>query len=390
MCGVGVGVLITSRNRKDIFKNFLDISSLPIDQAIKLLQAWGGEQAADEAFAHQICELVGGLPLAVRLVGSYFTQTKEYANEYLEWLEETPLEALDQGERQKESIPILLDKSLAKVSLPARQCLAVVGILGSAPFDQQVIAKVLNIETRQARRLLGELVNYSLLARREDRRYEITHPLVHTYAEERLIQSDSNKTKITKRFIDYYFNLVQENKEKAEFLPLVQKEYPHILKVLKVINVKEEETAPESMIDFVEGLDKYWQVHSQYNTQEKWLQKAYDCTSILEQPLTQASFAQRIGRAFSGLGELEEALSWMAKGEKDLKDIEGREANSIRALIYIHRASALYLQNNLSEAKKNCIDGLNLADEHRQGALVAEGCNLLGSIYVNFGKYEKL
>ena len=61
-----------------------------IDDATKLLRAWGGDQATDTAATEQICQLVGGLPLAVRLAGRYLAQTSETSVEYLAWLKQLP------------------------------------------------------------------------------------------------------------------------------------------------------------------------------------------------------------------------------------------------------------------------------------------------------------
>ena len=98
----------------------ITIAPLPTDEAVKLLRAWGGDRAENEEAARQICEMVGGLPLAVRLAGRYLSETGEPASEYLEWLKETPLEALDQGKRKLESVPLLIRRSLDQVSEAAR------------------------------------------------------------------------------------------------------------------------------------------------------------------------------------------------------------------------------------------------------------------------------
>ena len=37
--------------------------------------------------------------------------------------------------------------------------------------------------------MLGEMVDYGLLVR-EDKRYQVTRPLVHTYARERMVPAD--------------------------------------------------------------------------------------------------------------------------------------------------------------------------------------------------------
>ena len=70
------GVLVTSRAREDALAAREDIHPLPLDDAVTLLRAWGGSRAADEQAARRICELVGELPLAVRLAGSALAKMK--------------------------------------------------------------------------------------------------------------------------------------------------------------------------------------------------------------------------------------------------------------------------------------------------------------------------
>jgi len=123
----GCGVLVTSRARRDALAARQDVEPLETDDAVDLLRKWGGDRAKDPRAARRICRLVGRLPLAVRLAGRYLAQTGEGAAEYLDWLRETPLDALDHGQRRQESVRVLLEKSLAQVGEEAREVLAAVG-----------------------------------------------------------------------------------------------------------------------------------------------------------------------------------------------------------------------------------------------------------------------
>ena len=77
------GVIVTSRSRHDAVAERQDLQALPLEEAVTLLRAWGKARAADDTVAPRICELVGGVPLAVRLVGRYVNETGETAAEYL-------------------------------------------------------------------------------------------------------------------------------------------------------------------------------------------------------------------------------------------------------------------------------------------------------------------
>ena len=136
----GCGVLVTSRKRQDAKAQRQDIEPLETDEAVALLQAWGKSQADDKTTVGQICELVGRLPLAVRLVGRYLDEAGETAGEYLAWLETTPIRALAQGEHKEDSVAVLLERSLEQVSDEAAEALGIVGRLAWAGFGVEPIA----------------------------------------------------------------------------------------------------------------------------------------------------------------------------------------------------------------------------------------------------------
>jgi hypothetical protein len=179
-------VLITTRRHSDAPGDFSDLLPLPSDKAIQLLQSWGGALALDKRVCKCICDLLGCLPLAVFLAGRYIAHRRQIAADYLSWLEKTPLDALDLGERQHQSIPLLMEHSLAQMSDQARACLGITGVLAMKPFKSEIVAAALDISPVIANINLGELVEFGLLMR-PDIRYQIIHALAHTYARSELI-----------------------------------------------------------------------------------------------------------------------------------------------------------------------------------------------------------
>jgi hypothetical protein len=157
------GVLITTRRSSDAPADFCNLPPLPLDEAVQLLRAWAGELASDECTARKICELLGRLPLGIFLVGRYMAHRRQMAGEYLAWLEKTPLAALDLGERQHESLPLLMEHSLAQVSERGRSCLGVAGVLAQKTFGPEIIVAALEISLEDANLGLGQLVEFGLL-----------------------------------------------------------------------------------------------------------------------------------------------------------------------------------------------------------------------------------
>ncbi len=199
------GVVLTSRHSHEAIDSCQELGPLPLAEAVTLLQTWGGWPATDQVSAQQICELVGELPLAIRLAGQYLAARREKAANYLAWLETTSLSGLDANQRHQTSVSLLLEHTLAQVSETTRQVLPVVGLLALVPFDPEVIVKTLTVEADQGllssvRRVfkhkpeekspdiyaaLEELVNYGLL-RQVGQRNEVTHSSIHTYARQQL------------------------------------------------------------------------------------------------------------------------------------------------------------------------------------------------------------
>jgi tetratricopeptide (TPR) repeat protein len=220
----GCGVLVTTRRRSDALATRQDVDPLPLADAITLLQAWGGSRADNTTAAGAIAELVGRLPLALRLVGRYLTQTDEEAVDYLDWLSATPLVALDHGQRRQESIPILLERSLQQVSHDARAIIAIAGCLALTPFDRSAIAAALALPSVAIQRQLGELVNYSLL-HRGTKNYSITHALTHTYARERLTPT----ALMVNRLAAHFTKTIQEQASNFDELNNLR---PHVIALL--------------------------------------------------------------------------------------------------------------------------------------------------------------
>jgi tetratricopeptide (TPR) repeat protein len=203
------GVLITSRARRDVHDDVIELIELDEAQAVALLQAWGGPRAADGAAARAIVERLGYLPLAVTLAGGYLQESQTDADEYLAWLRATPLEALDHGHRRGRSVPLLLDKSLAEVGETAREVVAVLGALALAPIGVEPVAAALAQPAAALRQPLAELVGYSLL--RRDGGYRLVHALLHEYARERLAVAPAALA----RLAEYYNQFARVHREEG-------------------------------------------------------------------------------------------------------------------------------------------------------------------------------
>jgi len=298
----GCGVLVTSRARKDALAERQDVRPLVIDEAVKLLQAWGGDWAADEKAARRICELVGGLPLAVRLVGRYLNETPETATEYLKWLETAPFEALDPDEehRRLESVPWLLERSLEQVNQQARDVLALVGRLALAPFSQEVVVKVLQLDTASLKRALRQLTGYGLLLRSDDY-YEVSHALIHTYARERLAVPDE----VSRRLVDYYIELAKtESKKESKGYHRLDTERAHVMRVLAGCDERGEW---EAVIKLMKAIEDYLRFQGYWTERRMAVDLGLTAAQRLQDRGEQANCIKALGDVHISLSEYEQA-----------------------------------------------------------------------------------
>jgi len=296
------GVLVTSRKRSDAASGCQDVMSLPDNEAVKLLQAWTGKRTIEKATAYQICALIGELPLAVQLAGHFMASNDINANEYLAWLQETPLAALEHGQRQHKSLPLLMEHSLTCVSEAARQALAVVGKLALAPFSADVTAIALATNSLQTRLLLGELVNYGLLLRQADGLYAVRHALIHTYSSERLVTSQS----VIIRLATYYTAFV---KQYVALHPpsLIQLDpaRPHILAVLEA---SVEYKAWAKVNELAEIIDKYLDLRGFWVERIVTSMAGLRAARALKNRRSERNFLGNVGNTYHGLGQEAKAI----------------------------------------------------------------------------------
>jgi tetratricopeptide (TPR) repeat protein len=222
------GVLITTRSRKDALAVRLNIKPLDDKPAAELLAAWSG-QDIDAETTRRICTHLGGLPVAVRIVGHYLRSTDEPAAEYLRWLDKEPLGQLSKGKHRTESVAVLLRRSVDQVSADARQVLALAGTLAYVPISGSPVAVILDDDDERCRDALNELVNYGLLERQKER-WQISHALVHTYARTELVMS---KEKL-ERLASYYISFCEAaSAENAKGYARLNDERAHCLRLME-------------------------------------------------------------------------------------------------------------------------------------------------------------
>jgi tetratricopeptide (TPR) repeat protein len=180
-------VLVLSRRQSDApdQAHRRDLDVLPQEQAITLLQELAGPRAADRQSVEWLVQHIGGYPLALQLIGSYLFSYQEEVGDYLQWFKSAGLAALHHGEHQDQSVSVLLQRTYDSLAPIEQHLYMLIGLLAPAPFPLELVQTILELPEQTVRQSLGLLVNLSIL-RRLGQNYEVSHPLIHTFATERL------------------------------------------------------------------------------------------------------------------------------------------------------------------------------------------------------------
>ena len=374
------GVLMTSRKKEDVVDIGLSITPLPQVEAIKVLQAWGGGWALDDAVIAQISELVGRLPLAIRIVGAYMASTQQYAYEYLAWLKANPLQALDHGRLREQSISLLLENSFNQVSEISRLTLSIIGQLALAPFDVKVIAAALDIPPAiVGPRYLGELVNYGLLAR-IGQTYQVSHNLIYSYAQLRMIAP----SEVINRLANYYIRFVEsQHRFGGENYGKLDLERPHIVTIIKSCNERRDWEIAHRL---AWTIDDYLNIRGHWTERIVTLKSALVATRKLKYRASEGNALGNLGTVYYHLGEAEKAIKYYERAFTIARSI----ANSYDECAWLGNLGASYYDlGEMEKAIEYYEKALTLSQ--KMGNLQEEGTNLsnLGTTYFALGETKK-
>ncbi len=368
------GVLVTSRKHEETISNWENLTPLPPNDAVSLLQAWGKEQSLDLQSAQDICALVGFLPLAVRLAGSYMNTRGRDAQEYVKWLKKTPLVDWHEGKRQYNSIPILLERSLAQVSHQSRKLMSVIGCLALAPFSPATVAAALDTDS-SIQTALDELVNYSLLVRRHYS-YEVTHALIHTYARQQLAPPTETVVRLAS-----YFD--QEIKTHPDDFPHLHSIRPHVLTLLRIAS---ERGVWETITSLAESIDTYLDLQGFWTDRIQVIESAVAAAKATQNRPDEGAFLGTLGIAYFSLGKVEQAIDYYQQAMTIANETgdRSREGTAISNL-----GNAHYSLGQIEQAINYYQQALAIAKE--TGNRESEGITLgnLGNVYRYLGQVDK-
>uniref|UniRef100_UPI0040577D0B tetratricopeptide repeat protein n=1 Tax=Candidatus Electronema sp. TaxID=2698783 RepID=UPI0040577D0B len=373
----GCEVLITSRKRSDAPGARLDLKPLAEQDAAAVFREYSGV-AEDDASVAGICKILDGWPVGLRIAGRYCSSTGESAADYLRFLSKVPFKRLASGEHQEENAALLLRRSVEKVSADTRLALGLAGCLAFAPIAREPVMAVLDGDELRSADALGELVNYGLLEKREER-WQISHALVHTYAREELALSKEELA----RLAQYYITFCEaQSAAGKEGYAILDGERAHCQRLI-------ESCLESNLWQEVQYLVRAITIY--LDMQGHWTEQL----AALEMNLTAARqegdrndehwCLNSLGYTCYRRGEHEQALSWYEQSLAIARELGDRQGEGVtlnnRAIIYLQQGKH---ELALEQYKQSLSIQREIGDRKGEGATL----NNIGRLYRSQGDNE--
>lgn len=371
------GVLITSRKLSDALADRRDIQPLEQTETITLLQKWGGEHAQDHETCKRIFVHIGGLPLAARLIGHYVSTQKEPISTYLGWLKESPFIALNHGTHQSKNIALLLEKSLKCLSQSAVDVLTIVGALANEQFSSGISAHILDKSSKSIYLCFSELINYGFLTKQNDK-YQIIHPLIHTFARESLTLSRP----LLSNLAQYFQDLFRQETAVKEF-DKFDADRSHSL---SVIDLCMKRGAWREVIQLADSMDYYLDTGGYWVHHLDVLLKQLDAAKKIKAQADVLRVTTQLGYLYKKMGELDKSFDYCEKAIQ-LNMIEGSTTAQIDLMFQL---AAIYLdRGRYEDAEHIARKIINLSQTHGYGFGEARGYGSLAAVKRHYNLQEE-
>jgi DNA-binding SARP family transcriptional activator len=220
----GCAVLITSRRRLTGLDTSKRIRLGPLDSAdsVRLLDKLAGADPVESAAAVRIAELCGGLPLALRIVGTKLRSLPHLTAGALALRLEDERHRLDElvgGDREVRAGFLL---SCAGLDPAAQRAFRLLALLPGTSFPNWAAAAALGTDLRTTDRVLERLVEANLLecgSRTNGRCRYYFHDLLRLFAEEKAheVCLPAELAESRRRVLDAYLHIAHRADARLEF-----------------------------------------------------------------------------------------------------------------------------------------------------------------------------
>ena len=299
-------VLITSR-AENIVRNVaampvsLDQFSLENGRRLLLHHVDETRAMADPTAIDEICQLVGNLPLAISIAGSYLQyRPHRTLADFVTQLKKQikPLDLSEDAQRVRETFEL----SWAHLDGDQSRLFALLGLFAGRTFSLQAIAQIANMDIFFVEDKLEELVQLSLLGKQTYRRYR-QHGLLAEYAEDKL-EDDGF---VRDRYVGYFANFAEHYATDYEKLK------PEWGNLDSAVQFAESAQQWEAILQFTAVLKDAWFARGRFQQARDAFKIAFHAAVRLESDPRLAQNWLWWGQACLEQGDQAEARKWLQK-----------------------------------------------------------------------------
>lgn len=343
-------------------------------------------------YINRICQLVGGIPLAIELASSWvrLLSPKEIMEEIYKSFDFLSSKVRDVPDRHR-SLRAVFEYSWQLLTDDEKRLLARLSVF-PRKFSRVAAEKIAGATLTA----LSSLLDKSLLIRESSGYYEMVGVL-RQYAGEKLQGFNGEPEQTKNLFIEYYAEFLYERKDYLQDMKEIN--------MMTEINVELDnirtawssivEEGSESLVEkalvsiffiynhnswFKEGVDSFQKVIDRYLKERKTKKKKYKETGLLGKLYTRKA----IFNAF--LGFYEQAKELLNQGLKIAQDIGDKEEIG---LCFNHLGNIAFILSQYEEAKKMFDAWLKIVLELNKPMAISGAYNNLGVISYSLGEFDK-
>lgn len=444
-------LLITTRNRQtatDLKPVLFEVNPLSERENLALLQDIVGQQRinAELPGAVRIVELVGGLPLAVKVIAGALAETESLTLlEYCELLmNESLRQAYQIEEEVSKEVRASFEMSYGRLPDDLKMIFTALGVFAGTDFSEEAVSAVVDMPLALVKRKLSRLDTLSLIEpggsveslrflpdQKSQYRYRL-HPLLRQFAREKLALVSDAET-YHQRVTNYFINYAHANGRRHH---LLDEEWEDIRSALNWLNENKNwehlyvglTGLTDAYLGVIGYLDArgYWQIAIEWleillptpiakedlytkaellfkvgafawrqaNTYlaEAYLNQSWALIEMLPDSEKKLFLLAHLGEFMAQIdlahGELQQALLWSERSIKALQSLNVEEAQHEQGYQHIRRAPILARIGERSAALDGVLEGLALLPVTATSAQVS-GLMSLGILNDLAGQTDK-
>ena len=348
-------VLITTRDRAEVALYTTDIIDLrelsPQDGVDMLVQVLGAETiAADRDAAAELCDLLGGLPLAVEIAAQRIVASPRRDLARMVRSLHSASARLAHGISNR-TVRTSFSVSWDALPGPLQRTFALMGMFDGRPFGAEAIATICDKEVDLALDELDLLVTLSMLKFAGDERY-VQHRLLADFAQEKLIEL-SDRLDAQRRFVAHYTTLAQ--RAAGDFARL-EHEWDHLLHAVEI--ARSSQAWPE-LLALVDAAAAPWFARARFHHARQGFLAGLEAAEALDDTVRRPRYAFFLGRIALRQDDYAAARELLGAAIDGFRT-NGNEARMAEALVdladvYIEQAD--YTDANLTLSQAEAIWG---------------------------------